>query len=106
MTCRECSSAKKGYFASKPDEWVCIGVKHPFIISDMDKECTEYPERRDKKPVADKSGYLEYGVIQEFEDGTTLCYESLGRGEGYFVLRASDGDALKMWLATHVKAGG
>ena len=47
MTCRECSSAKKGYFASDPNKWVCTGVKEPFIINDLDVECTEYEERRD-----------------------------------------------------------
>ena len=102
MTCRECKCAKKGYFASKPDAWVCIGVKEPFVISDIDAECTEYHELRGKKSNDGKTRSLNYGVIREFKDGTTLCYEPLGGGDDYFVLRASDGDALKMWLATIV----
>lgn len=45
MKCRECNSCTKGYFASQPESYVCIGVKHPFVIEDVDHECTEYPEK-------------------------------------------------------------
>jgi hypothetical protein len=42
MKCKDCRSCKKGWFKSEPDQYVCIGVKHPFVISDINKECTEY----------------------------------------------------------------
>ena len=49
MTCAECNSCKKGWFKSRPEDYVCIGVKHPFLIRDINVECTEYPElRRDR----------------------------------------------------------
>lgn len=48
MKCKECASCKKGWFKSSPDDYVCIGVKTPFVINDVDAECTEYPEYRDK----------------------------------------------------------
>lgn len=48
MKCRECNSCHKGYFDSKPNAYVCIGVKEPFVIKDIDVECTEYPEKRNK----------------------------------------------------------
>ena len=54
MKCRECKCCKKGWFKSSPDKYVCIGVKHPFVINDINAECTEYPEYRDKnvdKPI-------------------------------------------------------
>lgn len=45
MKCKSCSSCRKGYFESKPDKYVCIGVKEPFVIEDINNECTEYPEK-------------------------------------------------------------
>lgn len=42
QTCRECKACRKGFFKSKPDKYVCIGVKEPFIIENIDRFCTEY----------------------------------------------------------------
>lgn len=46
MKCKDCSAAVKGFFACEPDKHVCIGVKEPFVIHDINKECTEYPEEK------------------------------------------------------------
>lgn len=51
MKCKECNSCKKGYFSSKPDTYVCIGVPEPFVIKDIDVECSEYPEKRNEVSV-------------------------------------------------------
>jgi len=48
MKCKECTCCKKGWFPSAPNEYVCIGVKNPFVISNVNNECTEYPERREQ----------------------------------------------------------
>ena len=45
MKCKNCSACHKGYFKSKPDDYVCTGVCEPFVIKNIDKECTEYPEK-------------------------------------------------------------
>ena len=42
MKCLNCPYCRKGWFKVEPDKYVCTGVKHPFIISDVNKECTEY----------------------------------------------------------------
>ena len=42
MKCKDCDYKMKGFFACEPDKYVCIGVKEPFVINDIDKECTEY----------------------------------------------------------------
>lgn len=42
MKCKDCEHCRKGYFKSKPEEYVCIGVKEPFVINDINVECTEY----------------------------------------------------------------
>lgn len=45
MKCIDCDSCRKGWFADRPDSYVCIGVRHPFVIGNVDHECTEYPEK-------------------------------------------------------------
>ena len=45
MKCKNCDACHKGYFKSKPDDYVCTGVCEPFVISNIDNECTEYPEK-------------------------------------------------------------
>ena len=47
MKCKDCKACKKGRFPSDPDEYVCIGVKEPFVINDINAECTEYKDKRD-----------------------------------------------------------
>lgn len=46
MKCKDCKHCNLGYFKSKPYDHVCIGVKEPFVIYNIDEECSEYPERR------------------------------------------------------------
>lgn len=46
MRCAECPHCRKGFFESKPEAWVCTGVKNPFVIDDINHECTEYSELR------------------------------------------------------------
>ena len=45
MKCKDCDCCKIGWFKSKPESYVCIGVKEPFIIANINNECTEYPEK-------------------------------------------------------------
>ena len=45
MKCKECEACRKGFFASKPEAYVCIGVPEPFVIDDINVDCTEYPEK-------------------------------------------------------------
>lgn len=49
MKCRDCNYCEKGWFESKPYLYVCTGVKHPFAISNIDNECTEYVYKREQK---------------------------------------------------------
>lgn len=62
MKCIECDCCHKGYFESQPDKYVCIGVKEPFVIPDVNEECYEYPEKR--------TGYVKHKYLRElFPDG-------------------------------------
>ncbi len=62
MKCGECSACKKGWFASQPDAYVCTCVQEPFVIDDVNIECTEYPEKR--------TGYVKHKYLRElFPDG-------------------------------------
>ena len=46
MKCIDCNCCRKGWFDFAPDVYVCIGVKEPFAINNINRECTEYPEKR------------------------------------------------------------
>jgi hypothetical protein len=35
MKCIECRCCRKGWYKSKPNSYVCIGVPEPFVISDV-----------------------------------------------------------------------
>lgn len=48
MKCKDCNACRQGYFESRPDKYVCIGVREPFVIDDTGHECTEYKEKRDE----------------------------------------------------------
>lgn len=48
MKCIECESCVKGFFKNQPELYACIGVKHPYIIRDINQECAEYPELKEK----------------------------------------------------------
>ena len=41
MKCKECDACTLGYFESRPFSYVCIGTKEPFIVDDINQECTE-----------------------------------------------------------------
>ena len=49
MKCKNCSACHKGYFKSKPDDYVCIGVCERFVISNIDNECTEYKDLKESE---------------------------------------------------------
>ena len=60
MKCRECECCHKGWFESKPDAYVCIGVKEPFVINNINHEYTEYPEYRSKEVSIEDSLIVTY----------------------------------------------
>ena len=61
MKCKDCDACHKGYFQSKPDDYVCIGVYEPFVIENIDKECTEYPEKnKDNTPMIVEKSWEEF----------------------------------------------
>lgn len=65
MKCKDCPACRFGWFSSKPDEYVCIGVPKPFVINDINHECTEYEDNRNKKVCCTNHKYLR----ELFSDG-------------------------------------
>lgn len=55
MKCKDCNCAKKGFFSYQPEAYVCIGVKEPFVIGDINSECTEYESKRNMKTTREKA---------------------------------------------------
>lgn len=81
MKCKDCDGRKLGYFKSQPDKHVCISVKEPFIIENINHECTEYPERRNnEKPVEDGFTVVLCGASAS---GKTTIQDYLAEHLGY-----------------------
>lgn len=61
MKCKDCNSCIKGFFKYLPDKYVCIGVKEPFVIDDIRKECTEYYQKYEEEtPMVNKKSWEEF----------------------------------------------
>ena len=95
MKCRNCSCARKGYFASLPEEYVCIGVKEPFVIHDyQNAECTEYKDENIKSTIND-GAYIELFVVK---DGVRQTAKIMDMKEASIVLTNSLMDGIeKLW---------
>lgn len=64
MKCRDCDCAKRGYFKSVPNAYVCTGVKEPFVINNYpDAECTEYKYKNSNSEIND-GVYIELFAIK------------------------------------------
>lgn len=56
MKCSECSACHKVTYNRwtrdgivQINKYMCWGVKEPFEITNINRECTEYPEKREAK---------------------------------------------------------
>jgi len=75
MKCINCNSCRLGWFPSKPDKYVCIGVKEPFVINNIEHQCTEYSEYASKPgPIPTKPNYETIEGITEYIQ--SKCYYS------------------------------
>ena len=90
MKCRNCSCAKRGYFKSLPEAYVCTGVKEPFVIKDYpDAECTEYKDENMGSTINDgiymemfavKNGVRYNAKIMNMKDVSVMLTQSLMDG--------------------------
>ena len=42
MICKDCTALHRRDYSDNTYEYYCYGVKHPFVIKDINNECTEY----------------------------------------------------------------
>ena len=60
MICKNCDACKKNWYKNsdeyieKVDYYTCIGVRHPFTIEDINKECTAYDKEYWKNNIKDR----------------------------------------------------
>lgn len=90
MKCRDCNHAKRGFFKSVPDAYICTGVKEPFVISNYpDAECTEYKDKKNSLTINDgiyielfaiKNGIRYNAKIVDIKDMTSILTNSLMDG--------------------------
>ena len=97
MKCRECSCCRKGWFESRPNSYVCIGVKEPFVIDNINVQCTEYPEKNKKNKNIPSENFLMIGFDYSPEDIAGMVV-SRGNGKSISVLNTIFGeDAVKLY---------
>lgn len=65
MKCRDCNCCRKGWFDFAPDVYVCIGTKEPFVINDINRECTEYPNKKAEINVESAIAHFKYGISHD-----------------------------------------
>ena len=81
MKCKDCSSCEKGWFPSRPYDYICIGVKYPFVIDDINKECTEYEDKRDMTGIEYVcKNFTKEEIIKQIIDSSIIspCIEDFG----------------------------
>lgn len=86
MKCINCNCCRKGWFDYAPDAYVCTGVKNPFIIYNVEDECTEYLDKRNAATVQDAIVHFKYGITHDiFKEPVTsyakLAVEALEKSE-------------------------
>ena len=75
MKCKNCDFCHKGWFPSKPDEYVCIGVKVPFVITDINHDCTEYKDIAESNKIeVVRCPHCDESYYQEIYSITTCVY--------------------------------
>ena len=77
MKCINCNCCHKDFFHYAPDAYVCTGVKEPFIIRDVNAECTEYPEKRNTTTVEDAIAHFKYGITHDIFKEPVTSYAKL-----------------------------
>ena len=88
MICAECTACRKVDYNDGTWAWTCHGVKEPFVINDINKECTEYPELRNNIQEVDRSSettveptikdsgdrtQFETGAVRDMREGKGRC---------------------------------
>ena len=86
MKCKDCSCCRKDWFPSSPEMYVCTGVKHPFVIEDINHDCTEYVKTdAGNGPQIHRCPYCNESYYQELYSTSTCVYSPVIYKDGYLV---------------------
>lgn len=79
MKCKDCTSCTQVFYdeAQTKCDYICYGVKEPFVIDDINTECTEYPEKRDTDLYID--------ALKKVDHKTYYCPKPYVDDEGIWV---------------------
>ena len=74
MNCKVCKHCIKGYFDSRPDDYVCVGVSEPFSINErIVSECSIYEKDESKNDGMVFPMQFEYVDILPNDNYSSLC---------------------------------
>ena len=86
MKCKNCKCCRKGWFKSQPDSYVCTGVKVPFVINNIDVDCTEYVDKAASNNVEIvRCPYCDESHYQEKYRNTTCVYSPIIYKDGELI---------------------
>lgn len=88
MKCKDCGHCKLGWFKSRPDAHVCIGVKVPFVIADINHDCTEYDYKNNVEMI--RCPHCNESYYQELYSTTTCVYSPNIYKNGELISRNSN----------------
>lgn len=75
MKCRNCDYARRGYFKSVPEAYICVGVPEPFVIKDYpDAKCTEC---KDESVEVNNMNQLRQWLLDLFYEYNVRCDEKI-----------------------------
>lgn len=77
MKCINCNCCHKDFFHYAPDAYVCTGVKEPFIINDINAECTEYADKRNTATIKDAIAHYQYGISHDIFSEPVTSYAKM-----------------------------
>lgn len=86
MKCKDCECCHEVIFnrwSHIDEKWIqkvgyqCWGVKEPFVIENINNECTEYEDRKDKIVVQDAINHFKYGISHDIFDEPVTSYAKM-----------------------------
>lgn len=79
MKCKDCSACYQVFYDDEQtiSDYLCYGVQEPFVIADINNECTEYPEKRDAT--------LSVDILDKVDHKTYYCPKPYVDDKGIWV---------------------
>ena len=100
MICKDCTALHKRDYSDGTSEYVCFGVKNPFIIKDINRECTEYFD--DDQNTLPTWANLDLSCDTYKPPRLIVLVGVPGSGKSTYARNKSESDNSTVWLSSDV----